>query len=358
MASRYWVGGSGTWDSSSTTHWSATSGGSSGASVPSNVDDVFVDALSGSSPVITYSIGAGQCKDLNFTGAMTPTFAGGTGLTIFGILTRISAMTWTYSGIISFGSSTTGKTVTSAGGSYLNDIGFNGIGGGWTLQDALSLSSSNLTLQNGALDTNGKAVSCFTFSGSGTTARTLNLGNSAITCSQGFTLATTTNLTFNTGTSTISITGGTNKTFDGGGLTYYNVIFTSTSLTVTGSNTFNALTFTAAKTVKLTSGTTQTFTTLNALGTLGNIITIQSVTAGTPATISRNGGTVVFNYCSIKDITATGGATFNAYNSTNVSGNTGINFLGGDPPTGYAHQVMGLTITKVNVVTPSKVIGV
>jgi hypothetical protein len=60
MASRFWVGGTGTWDSSSTTHWSATSGGSSGASVPTSTDDVTFDASSG-----------GGTVTLNFGGPIT-----------------------------------------------------------------------------------------------------------------------------------------------------------------------------------------------------------------------------------------------------------------------------------------------
>lgn len=48
MAARFWVGGSGTWDSSSTTHWASTSGGAGGASVPGSADTVTFDANSGS----------------------------------------------------------------------------------------------------------------------------------------------------------------------------------------------------------------------------------------------------------------------------------------------------------------------
>ena len=48
MAIRYWVGGAGTWDNSSTAHWSATSGGAAGASVPTATDDVVFDSNSGS----------------------------------------------------------------------------------------------------------------------------------------------------------------------------------------------------------------------------------------------------------------------------------------------------------------------
>jgi len=41
MADRYWVGGTGTWGNSQTTNWSATSGGTAGASVPTASDNVY-----------------------------------------------------------------------------------------------------------------------------------------------------------------------------------------------------------------------------------------------------------------------------------------------------------------------------
>jgi hypothetical protein len=53
MANRYWVGGTGTWDSTSTANWSATSGGAPGASAPTNIDDVFFDSLSGTGTCTT-----------------------------------------------------------------------------------------------------------------------------------------------------------------------------------------------------------------------------------------------------------------------------------------------------------------
>ena len=46
MADRYWVGGTGTWNTTSTTNWSASSGGPSGASVPTVADSVFFDQAS------------------------------------------------------------------------------------------------------------------------------------------------------------------------------------------------------------------------------------------------------------------------------------------------------------------------
>jgi hypothetical protein len=52
MAARFWVGGSGTWDTSNTTNWSATSGGAGGASVPTSADTVTIDASSGTGTII------------------------------------------------------------------------------------------------------------------------------------------------------------------------------------------------------------------------------------------------------------------------------------------------------------------
>ena len=70
MANRYWVGGSGTWNASSTANWSATSGGASGASVPTTADAVLFDANSGGG---TVTLGAN-------VSALTVTGTGHTGL--------------------------------------------------------------------------------------------------------------------------------------------------------------------------------------------------------------------------------------------------------------------------------------
>ena len=52
MGDRYWVGGTGYWND--TAHWSTTSGGSGGASVPADGDNVFIDANSGSGDFTIY----------------------------------------------------------------------------------------------------------------------------------------------------------------------------------------------------------------------------------------------------------------------------------------------------------------
>ena len=79
--------------------------------------------------------------------------------------------------------------------------------------------------------------------------------------------------------------------------------------------------------------TTQTFTAFTLSGILGSLVTINSSTAATQATLSKSSGTVSVNYLSIRDSAATGGAGWYAgTTSTNVSNNTGWIFAA---PSGY-----------------------
>jgi hypothetical protein len=92
---RYWVGGSGQW--SNTAHWSTTSGGSGGASLPDSQTSCFFDANSFSGASQTVALDTdGVCWNVNWTGAThNPTFNFGTStLTVGGVLTQIAAMSF------------------------------------------------------------------------------------------------------------------------------------------------------------------------------------------------------------------------------------------------------------------------
>lgn len=72
MASRFWVGGTGTWDASDTTHWAATSNGAGGQSVPTTGDTVTFDGSSGGG---TCTLGADTANvSTIIVGAYTGTF--------------------------------------------------------------------------------------------------------------------------------------------------------------------------------------------------------------------------------------------------------------------------------------------
>jgi hypothetical protein len=254
MADRYWVGGTGTWDGTSTANWSASSGGASGASVPTAADNVFFDAGSDAGGIFTVTMATTPrlCNDFTASGLdFTMTLAGTSiGLTVSGSLsfpaTRFSP---TYTGTTTFNATTTGKTITTNGVAFGGAVTLNGVGGAWTLGSAFSCGTSTLTLTNGTFDTSvsNYAVTAGTFSSSNSNIRTINLNASTLTLSSSWTLTTSTNATLNAGTSTINLSGA-GSAFSGGGLTYYNVSFTSaseSSLTksITGTNTFNNLTF-------------------------------------------------------------------------------------------------------------------
>ena len=72
-ASRFWVGGTGTWDSSTTTHWASSSGGAGGQSVPGSADTVTFDASSGGGTVTLNYGGAITIQSITI-GAFTGTF--------------------------------------------------------------------------------------------------------------------------------------------------------------------------------------------------------------------------------------------------------------------------------------------
>ena len=85
MADRYWVGGSGSWNS--TAKWSATSGGSSGASVPTSADNAIFDAASAAAHYTVTVTDNATCANLTFTPVAVDgvtQFSVGTGFVIAG----------------------------------------------------------------------------------------------------------------------------------------------------------------------------------------------------------------------------------------------------------------------------------
>ena len=287
MASRYWFGGTGTWDTTTTTNWSAASalsftasrsgttlttvgspalvigmtvrdatntsigtitGGSgntwtmntsgtvasqtmkaatAGAAVPTAADSVFFDANSSGTAAYTVTMtGAILCLDITVS-ALTPTFATGTSptLAVSGSMTLAAGMTWNATGAITFNATTTGKTITTNGVSIPANMTLNGVGGAWTLGSALSnTGSTGLTLTNGTFSTGNYAMTLSGLASSNSNTRSMSLGSSTITITtNSFNFSLVTNLTFNAGTSTISFTATAASLNYSTGLTFYNV---------------------------------------------------------------------------------------------------------------------------------------
>lgn len=301
-ADRYWVGGSGTWNNSNTP-WSTTSGGSGGADAPNSVTNhVIFDANSGGGTVTLGIDFTGV--NVDFTG-FTGTFAQGTHtLSLLGSLTMGAVTTWTgsgadsiggnlslgsgmtnsYTGNITFNSTSSGKTITSNGVSIGSNVTFNGSGGVWTMQDSSNIKTVTLT------------------------AGTLVAGSTTLSLSGTGTVWNANGGSFTANSSTVKLTNtsSSSKTFAGGGLTYATFYITGSgtgAYTISGSNTFTFfICDTPPHTINFTAGTTQTVSNFTVSGTAGNLMTFQSTISGSPWFLIKSpSGTVTCDYLSLQD---------------------------------------------------------
>ena len=348
MADRYWVGGTGTWDATTTTNWSATSGGGGGASVPTSADNVFFDAGSDAGGIFTVTMANSPRVCNNFTASsldFTMTLAGTSiGLTVSGSLDwPATNFTRTYTGTTTFNATTTGKTVT-ARVAFGGAVTFDGVGGGWTLGFALDCGANTITLTNGTFDTSSSgnyAVTAYVFSSSNSNTRTINLNGSTITLNglavTVWNMSPSTNATLNAGTSTITITF-SNIIFNGGGLSYYNVQFTATSASalfqVQQTNTFNNFTVStiaAAGISRLIFIASQTINgTLTVNGSNGNRrLLVQSQNIGTTITLTCAAIASITDV-DFRDVTIAGAASpLSGTRLGNCNGNSNITFDAG-----------------------------
>ena len=344
MADRYWVLGTGSWSSTNTVNWSASSGGAGGASVPTASDNVFFDANSNvlaTAFTVTMANSPRVCNDFTASGLDgTMTLAGTSiGLTVSGSLTfQATNFSRTYTGTTTFNATTTGKTVTTNGVAFGGTVTFDGVGGGWTLGSALNIGSSNLTITNGTFDTSSSGNYALTVGqlfSSNSNARTINLNASTVSTSSNtpITFTTSTNLTFNVGTSTIN-SSAQQPTFAGGSKTFYNVSFTSTNITfptITGANTFNNLSITGRTTVGIAQFSLSADQTINGTFTVSAglasayRIMITSDTIGTTRTLTC--AAVSLTDTDFRDITIAGAASpASGTRLGDCKGNSGITF--------------------------------
>ena len=347
MATKYWVGGTGTWDATTTTNWANSSGGAGGATAPTAADDVVFDANSNTGTTaftVTISTGA-VCKDFSTGGAggvldAVMTLAGSAAWSVYGSLTYPATnFTRTYTGDITFAATTSSKTITTNGVTLTaGSIIFDGVGGEWTLGSALTV-TTNITVTNGSFSTANFAVTAASLISSNTNIRSISLGSSTVTLSgaTAVNFTTSTGLTLAAGTSTITCSGAS-PTFNGGGLTFNNVSFTTTGAstkTINGANTFNNLT------VASTTGTRETFTVFSANQTINGTLTlgaantsirrirINSDVIGTPRTLMV-ATVAALTDVDFRDITVAGASS--PWSGTRLGdclGNTNITFAAG-----------------------------
>lgn len=340
---RYWVGGTGTWNAATTTNWSATSGGGGGASVPTSADAVVFDSASNATAyTVTCTATLLRCGSLTMAGPASGnvTWAGTAPLAIHGNVTLpATGLTRSYTGGIALTSNSTGLTFTTNGVALSpNQLEINGVDCGWSLGSALNIGSNNLFVINGTLGLSTYNLTCGNLQSDYAHSRTINLSSGTITVAAGspINFGTTetnrANLTLTASTSQINISA--SATFSGNNQTFYNVSFTSTSagtVTLNGVNSYNNLSFTGItaaglKNISLTANQTVTGTLTCSAGTDATMRHfIQSNTLGTTRTITA--AAVSLTNVDFRDITIAGAAApAGGTRIGDCKGNSGITF--------------------------------
>jgi hypothetical protein len=271
MASRFWVGGTGTWDSTTTTNWAATTGGTGGQSVPGSADTVTFDASSGGGTV-TLNFGGTITIQSITLGAFTGTFDNSVNNNNMTLLAAGTA----------FNNSGTGTRTIKLGSATYSLSGNTAV---WNFQSA-----ANCTYTGG--------LSTVTFPNGGTGHRSFNTG--------GFTQHG--NVIFGSSSGP-----GAGYSIGGGG--------TLASLTITAPNFVQ---FTTAATTTITAA-------INWAGSSSSHIGINSDTYTLAAQVAVAAGSTCA-YCGFHDMNFTGSPTAsNSFNLGNVSGITITGPSGGVP---------------------------
>jgi hypothetical protein len=338
----YWVGGTGNW--SSTTKWATSSGGASGAAIPTSFDAVNFDSASNAT-AYTATIDAGvtlaRCASFTMAGpaAGNVTFAGTVGIAFHGNVSfAATGITRTYTGAMQWAGNAS-YTFTTNGLTLGSACTVVGVGSTWTLGSAINTGAFTFTY--GAFSTSASNYSITSggaFSSNNTNVRSVSLNNSTLTLStvnsSAISFGSITNLTFSAGASQINLSGNTTG-ISSGGLTFNNVSFTGTTasgITITGANTFNTLSFAGLtgagiNTVTFNADQTISTLTLNA-GTASAYRTfLASNTIGTTRTLTVGTLTAGAADIDFRDITIAGAAApISGTRFGDAKGNSGITF--------------------------------
>jgi len=339
MASRFWIGGTGTWDATTTTHWSNTSGGTGGFSVPGSADAVIFDANSGGGTVtVNTSFTVTSVTMGAFTGTLDfaannndptlQTFSNsGTGTRTL----NMGSGTWTITGSSAtvWNQSTSTNLTLNANTSTIN-FSYSGSSGTRTAGMG-SLTYANITVSAGAdsFSLTGTPVFTGNFSTSGFTG-TFSKTTVSLTIGGNFTVGAGSTWSSTGGTLTLNTTGSCAITANGVNINQ-SITINGVSGTFTLSGDLN-LTGSIQATLTLTNGT------FNANGQNVSVPLFNSSNANT-RTLNMGSGTwyITGSAATVWNLGTITGLTFNAGTSTlnfNSTGSTGTRtFFTGSTPT-------------------------
>lgn len=335
MANRYWVGGTGTWDTTAGTKWSTTSGGAGGSAVPTSSDDVFIgnkvapDWVGSTAYVLTNIVSPTtangyyyECTTAGTTGVSEPTWPTTAGNTV-----NDGTAVWTCRlATVTVAASASAKSLdftnfigTATFSASVLMYGSLTFVSGMTLTSGASFIWSSMTSGTAILTTAGKSLGSITIAGSGGTLQladdlTLTVTGNALNGAAG---------TFSTNNKTVTLTGNNNNV---------NQLIRGNGYNFTGSNAFYNLIIKPATAASINKNTNfdANIEVTNNLTLDSNStdpryrLRISSYTRGTTRTITCN-GTVTASYCDFEDITGAGTASWDLSAATGGSGDCGGN---------------------------------
>lgn len=340
MADRYWVGGAGTWNTTSTTNWSDTSGGIGGASVPTSADDVYFDVNSGIP--LTVTIGSAvSCGSFNML-AGSISFSGSLTITFYGdfFINNGGAAFTSYTGIWT-GAAQSGTRTIATNGSTIGRMSLAAAStAGYVLGSAINnsyASSDAFRLASGNFDTAG-----YTMSGGGVTfavgaTNSLYLRNSSISGTYGVTQTVNATGFVDPGTSNVTCGTSNNSTFGGTNSRWYNVTVRvqdtgstwSGPITILSNLVLNKVSTAGTSVFPLTGNLTVdgTLSMINAASATMRVAFTSSASP-TRRTISVGAfsGSLMMGFA---DIQAAGTATWNSTSFSDYGNNAGITFRTG-----------------------------
>ena len=294
-----------------------------GTAVQSTLETVTggPDTLSAGSTVVYYGTNGPYTlknwaySNLQLSAATATTYTAPAAMTLTGNLTVDVNNTFDPGGFLITGSGT--NVLTNAGTLLADNTTFGASYTSWETRTMSAGSTVNYSRAGDQTIDNTLTYVNLTTSGSGT--KTLG-GATTVSGNLTHTAGTIATSTYALNVAGSWAGGGGTVTGSGAGA----VVLNGTSQTVSGSTTFNNLTFTAPQTVTFTAGTTQTLSgAFTCTGTAGNIITLAS-SAASVFNLSKASGTVSCDYISVSYSAAAGGATWNpGTHSTDGGNNTG-----------------------------------
>jgi hypothetical protein len=269
MANRFWLGGTGNWDgtTSSSAHWGTASGGGTTPTTGPGVNDAAI-----------------------FDGA-----SGGGTVTVTGNISCQAITCGAFTGTLDFSANNNNVTLSST-------TGFNGSG---TATRTINLGNGLWTISTNGTSTpwNMGTTTGLTFNANGSTISFTGVGTAVRTFAGG-------GLTY----STVSFGPNTSG---------------ATGAAISGSNTFTTLTLVAPFNLTITQSTVQTVTVLNSNGSPGSV---NFIDGSSPAlgVIAGAGGAITMSWTAIRNMSFGGAVTVIAANSFNLGNNIFITIT---PPT-------------------------